>query len=299
MLTIITQSGYEANSVLFSAFAFSGSVLIIKTVVDNPEWRSHALLIIGLLPSYLLFLSGGLKESVLLFGAGMLFLGYYNAFNSNNKWLGIVQLAIGCWLLIIIKPYFIASILPAILAYQITQRLKLQSYFFWGIWGLIIAIGAVFLNALNFEILEYIVRKQHDFLNHTAEIMPGSAKDIPMLEYTWKSLIIQIPSALWRSLFEPMPWNIHSPSLLMLFIENIIIGALSVVGLVGWFKTKNHSIMSSLLLQSILPGLCLIGLIFSVLGATMRYRAPFIILLILAILSYLPLKPKNLANNEL
>ena len=135
MLTIITQSGYEANSLLFSAFAFSGLVLIIKTVVDNPEWRSHALLIIGLLPSYLLFLSRGLKESVLLIGAGMPFLGYYNAFNSNNKWLGIVQLAIGCWLLIIIKPYFIASILPAILAYQITQRLKLQSYFSWGIWG--------------------------------------------------------------------------------------------------------------------------------------------------------------------
>ena len=294
LFSIITQGGYESNSILFSALAFSGLILIIKTVLKDPTYRLWALIAISLLPSYLLFLSGGLKESVLLFGAGILFLGYDQALHGHRKTIGLILFAIGAWFLLMIKPYFIASVTPAILALIIVHKLKFQTYWTWGIWFIVLGIGVFSLSLLNFELLEFVVRKQHDFLNHSAEIEPGSAIFIQRLEYSWSSVLLSLPIALFRSLLTPLPWNVNSVSLIIMCIENIIILTIVSIGTYYILKTKVIHIMSHFLLQSILPALCLIGLISPVLGATMRYRAPFIILLVLAFLpSILSMKIKN------
>jgi hypothetical protein len=257
-----------------------------------------ALVIVTLLPSYLLFQSGGLKESVLLFGVGTLFHSINRISRTKIKWEGLLVAIIGCWFLINIKPYFIASIVPATLAYAIALKLKSRHIFSWAIWTLNIVSGTLIISLSNFELLEFIVRKQHDFLNYAANIQPGSLIYIPRLEYTWESVTQSLPQSFWRTIMEPMPWSIHTLSLFIMFVENVIILAVVSIGSFRLIKNGNLSLTSHFLIQSIIPGLCLIVLISPVLGAAMRYRSPFIILLLLA---FVPLfiyqKAKN-SHNE-
>lgn len=256
-----------------------------------------ALVFVTLLPSYLLFQSGGLKESVLLFGVGTLFHSINRISRTKIKWEGLIVAIIGCWFLINIKPYFIASIVPATLAYAIALKLKSRPIFSWAIWTLNIVSGTLIISLSNFELLEFIVRKQHDFLNYAANIQPGSLIYIPRLEYTWESVTQSLLQSFWRTIMEPMPWSIHTLSLFIMFVENVIILAVVSIGSFRLIKNGNLSLTSHFLIQSIIPGLCLIVLISPVLGAAMRYRSPFIILLLLAFVPlFIDQKAKNSQN---
>jgi hypothetical protein len=286
-LSMVTQSGYEANSIFFSSMAFIGLLLIISILLHHSKDQRLTLLIISIFPCYLLLLSGGLKESFLLFGAGLFLAGIITESGKRIEFTNVFMSAIGLLILIIIKPYFIASLAPALVSYFLILKLKWRPSSQWMVWFMLLGSGATLLYVLNFDLVEYVVRKQNDFINHSDLIKPGSAIAIVPLEYSVQSVVLNLPSALFRVLAEPLPSRINSASLLIMAFENILLIGLIITAIFRGKYQKTKRPLFHMIIQGVLPALCLIGLISPVLGATMRYRAPFIVLLIIAIISFL------------
>ena len=143
---------------------------------------------------------------------------------------------------------------------------------------------------MGIDLVNYIVQKQHDFINHSLEIEPGSYRPMARLDYSLISIIVAAPLALIKTLIQPMPWEIRNVGEIIMLIENLYLLVLLVFAgrnlAIGTRNITAHSKIRMALL-TIIPGLILIGLICPVLGATMRYRAPFIILLLVSLTPYL------------
>ena len=232
-------------------------------------------------------LSGVIKESVLFIGIGM-FIPIMLRFADRSRLTiqNLVLASLGLCILIMVKPYFLASLVPALIIHIVWQRGQIQKSPWLG-WASLAIIIVASLWFLDIHPIEHIARKQNDFINHSAIIGPGSEIHLTPLQNTPKSILVELPTSLFNVLIEPLPTRVTRPGEWVMLIENIMLWSL--IGLSLWqlYKHRVHQTNIHLVIQGIIPGLLLIGLISPVLGATMRYRAPFLLLLILAIIPYL------------
>lgn len=291
LFSLVTNGRFESNAILFSTFAFIGLILLTKTFSSERKVAFGVIGIVSLLPSYLLLQSGGLKESVLLFGIGLFFYSFIGLLNQGKRQL-LSLFALSILVLYSIKPYFLVSFAPAIITYFLLSKARISEYFSWPMWCSIVVVGLVMTQALGFEIIDFVIRKQHDFLNHSAEINPGSAIEMERLGNSTMEVLLETPTALFRVLFEPLPWTVNSFSTALMSLENLVVILIILLFAIKLFNGKSVSPYSTMVLQGVLPGIILIGLISPVLGATMRYRAPFLIMLLLILI------PTLLANDK-
>jgi hypothetical protein len=288
LFNFLTENRFESNAIIFSTLAFIGILKIVSSLISNPSIRNIGLFIGVMFPSSLLMIWGGLKEIVMIFGAGLLLSIF---FDSTIRQLSIVSrglislVALIC--LVSVKPYFLSSSLIALIAFQFTRQFEHPRLFHWYAWA-----GLCFITLLSFylvgiDVLAQIVQKQHDFLNHAISIKAGSAIVIERLSWNWMSLIKALPTSLFNSIFRPLPWEASSLSEILMLFENGLVLMLFVIALIGSLSRPSRSVKFTLALQIGLPVLCLIGLISSVLGATMRYRAPFILIILISLIPFL------------
>lgn len=287
LLNFLSGGYYEINALIISALVFGSLILLIQTFFEAARMRILALSLVSIFPLWFLMLSGVLKESVLFLGIGLFVptivryadLGKLNMASARAG-------AFGLFILVSVKPYFIVSLIPALIVYIFWKRMHIQKspWLGWASIGVIV-LASIWILKLN--PVEQIARKQRDFINHSAVINPGSEIYITPIENTPKSILVQLPTSLFNVLAEPLPSKAKRPGEWLMLIENMMLWVL--IGLAIWLYIKHRTTNDKvhLIIQAILPGLFLIGLISPVLGATIRYRAPFLLLLILAIIPYL------------
>lgn len=284
LLNFFSLGHYEVNALFFSTIGLIGLSYLCRAILENKVQRQWALLIICLFPSFQLLMSGGLKETLLIYGIGITLMAATGDFTVQTRlFYGLVGLIISG----LIKPYFIACMLPGLIAISLFPDRAARS---WVAWILIVALGYASAHLMGIDLVNYIVQKQHDFINHSLEIEPGSYRPMARLDYSLISIIVAAPLALIKTLIQPMPWEIRNVGEVIMLIENLYLLVLLVFAgrnlAIGTRNIKAHSKIRMALLTIIL-GLILIGLICPVLGATMRYRAPFIILLLVSLTPYL------------
>lgn len=288
LMAFVSGGFYEVHSVFFSFFAFLGLSLIVRALLHDEHQRAMALIVTAFLPSYLLWCSGGLKETVLILGMGLTipFILHYR----KQHWLNtIASPVIGMVLLLSVKLYYLGALSVASVAHWLAKYLRPGNLGQWVAWT--VTGGLLFLafHLTGTDIVGLIVDKQQEFLNHAEVLNSGSYYNMERLGEHWLSVLLYCPTALYNTLLRPLPWQINSAPELLLFLENIYLWLFVVLAL--YFRLSGHRNNFSYFnwaVQFVLPVLVLIGMTTPVLGALMRYRAPAIIIVLCICVAFLP-----------
>lgn len=256
--------------------------LIKKQTVDT-SYKNYNLqkwLIIFMIfffPSVYFWTSGVLKEGILMFAFGILLYNFSQLIKGNDKTKPIIWIIITSLILLFSKFYVLVAALPGIL-FIILIALYGKKYFAIKLLGsvlifIILSLLTEPLIGVNFT--KVLANKQHDFINYTNSLNSvGSLIEIPKLEPNLKSIIVNSPSAFFRTLFRPSVFEINNLMSLMAALENLLISLLILLSVI-FFSKKNLSnpwLWFSILFTVIL--FTLSGLTTPVLGALVRYKAP-------------------------
>lgn len=168
LLRFVSFGYYGVHLVFFSFFSFVGLVGFYKAFQRFYELKITTLFVLFLVPSFVLWTSGILKESVLILSLGLFMFSFFELihFQFNLK-KGIVFF-LTFLLLIFIKPYVIAFVFPALLCYWLANKFKSLkvSMIYLGVYGVllisVISIGFIFP---TYNLLGIIATKQNNFIN--------------------------------------------------------------------------------------------------------------------------------------
>ncbi|MEZ4721318.1 MAG: hypothetical protein R2813_05505 [Flavobacteriales bacterium] len=285
LFSFFSSNIFEVHNLLFGTMAFIGTVLLIKALTTNFKALGLAMAFITMLPTSILLVNGGLKESVMSFGAGIFL---YSIFRmktlSHLPWL---VLSATC--LISIKPYFLAASILALVAHFITKQINWNGWKSWLFWFMGAGCGIVVFHMIGIDLAESVADKRQEFINHALDIQAGSRIELAPIMASWFDILIETPAALMNTLFMPLPWQVSSVAEMMMVFENIVFLFILIWSIYKYAISDFEFEYLHLVLQICLPVVVLIGLISPVLGATMRYRAPFLMLLIIVMIpSLLP-----------
>lgn len=285
IMAFISGGYIEVHSIWFSMLAFVGLLWLIATFLPAHH-RSFALVLVTLYPSQLIWLSGGLKESLLVFGLGMLLFGLTRLREARKAlWIGMVLVA--CLLPTQVKVYFLLFLLPLLVWSISMDGMKVRKPASFGALIALLIAGTMVLELFGISPMEYTVRKQHEFINHASEIQAGSTFDVEKMAFSYTSLVAHLPQAFSSVLLRPWPWeDIDLPSLLLL-AENILFWTLVAIAIRQYLINEIRFEWPRWLIPYGLSIVLLIGLITPVYGALMRYRAPILLLLIIALSPYI------------
>lgn len=285
LLAFISFGYYEIHGIIFSALSFIGTKWCVESLIKERNNQDFALSAAILFPSSLLWMSGGLKEAVLMFGIGAFLKVNFVHFRFSLK--SIILSCLAVLILISVKIYFIAALIPAYFAFTIVYKSRSNYRVQAAVWAAIIIAGISFSHFIGFDLAEYTVRKQHDFLNHVQVISPGSAFEMTYLKDGYLSILASVPQSFANVLFRPYIYEVKTmPEVLMLF-ENVIISIFLVLSIMHIIRAGKLSKNQTLIILFILPILILTGLVTPVFGAIMRYRAPAIVLLLITMSPYI------------
>ncbi len=284
---------------LFAVFmAYVGSTSLFLTF-DKWFKNREVLLVLFIftIPSVLFWTSALLKEMLVLFFLGLFF---YFWIEKRNFIIGILL-----WtFLFFTKIYYAIPLIPSIIAYEIslnTYKKTFRIYFIVFSTALLFSIGLHIFNA-PVDILEKLSAKQHDFIQMAVVNKAGSYIDIIPLKNNLKNFVIATPFALINVLIRPYLWEVKNPLMLINALENILllIVLIWLIAKVNRNKVKDIQTFNIFwfLITYVMSVFLIIGYTSPVLGATVRYRAPALVLLFIAFGSlsnaYIPTKINNL-----
>ncbi|MFP5470323.1 MAG: hypothetical protein ACLGGV_01900 [Bacteroidia bacterium] len=289
-LHLISFGNYHVHAFIFCFLAFLGCVFLYNQCVNYLKLNPILCLLIFLIPSFLLWTSAPLKETLIAF---LMFyaLGYFIKYLYEKKNKYAVLTLTFTILTFFIKPYFAVALLPLILFALIPIKNTTLKYLSFG------SIVFLFLLILdisleNFKFINWIVQKQHDFLNHATAENAGSLIYLPRSEKSFLGILSVLPVAFWNVMFRPLPFESLNPMFLLASFENVFILFLITISII--FRKKSFSKQEKELLYFLsvfcLIIILLIGVTTPVLGAIVRYKAPILPLILIICLIFLDLE---------
>lgn len=290
------------HSVFFTFISFVGLTAIYKVFSDKLKINKGLIAItVYLIPSVLFWTSSVLKESVLMFSFGLLFYSIFKLIN-KPKLISIYFLAVFCILiLLLLKFYILIAAIPGFLSIIVFQLVKNK---FRIVWFFIVHVF-VFIILFNIQIIsnkynfiEIIVNKQNDFITYVESLeQVGSKIDIPELEPSFKSILINTPNAIFNVFFRPFIWEVNSIFSLLSGLENLLIIGIILIAL---FYRKSDYRANGLIYFSIsftLILFVLIGLTTPVIGALVRYKVPALPFLLIIFFDLIDIDKLKLCKN--
>jgi hypothetical protein len=286
-LNFFSATNLYINTLLFSFFSFSGSLVLYK-VFQKKITRNHTLISISvlLLPSTLFWTSCVFKEGLLYSFLGILL---YQLEAIRQQWSikrGI--LVILCVAAIaIFRNNILLPLVPFLIIWQVgeyTKRKKIHIV-------LITLLGMVGLFTLlafvnhKTNLLAILTQRQLEFL-----VLEGNSRIfLPALDGTFPSFLQALPVAIFNGFFQPIPGSgghlLYTGFALELYVCWMVV----IVGVWKWFVQKkpawNDFERGGLVFACI--GLFFIGLIVPFSGAIVRYRSIFLPFLLAPFLNFL------------
>jgi len=164
IVSFFSGNSIYVHAIIFAFLAFVGLVLFYKAIEHLiTHFQILVFLLICLFPSILFWTSSILKESLLIFGFGLLVYGLSRY--SKMKLKGALLIILGLFFMVNTKIYFLLCLFPALFVYQIISNNWKKSWFkiakLIGV-GLLILYGVS--NTKVLDPISYISQKQHDFI---------------------------------------------------------------------------------------------------------------------------------------
>ncbi|OJY83594.1 MAG: hypothetical protein BGP13_13445 [Sphingobacteriales bacterium 40-81] len=299
ILNVFTGGNYYLTSILFNCFTFWGLYLFYSLAHKYfPGKGSLLIMFIFFLPSCLFWNSGMDKDGLLIFFAGTCM--FY--FDKCITLKGDVRSGVICLFsfagLLLMRNLTAITFLPAILAWLLSFRKRRNAYlYFAGVYAVCIVL---FFWSARFPDSAYnlplkFAEKQHQFLS-----LEGKSKlQLTPLEPTVASYVKVLPEALNHVFWRPYITEIKSPFHLLSFAENLAV--IVIIVLVIWITQKRtalilHHPFSMFLLTLALVNLLSIGYLVPFSGAIMRYKAFYVVCLLLPFINCIKTTPGKSAE---
>lgn len=287
---IFSHGNIYINSLFISFLSFLGSIALFKSFSSFFKKKKYELLFATfLIPSVIFWSSGLLKEGLLMLGLGYLIWSITLIAIKPMTVKSIVLFLLSVFLMYLTKLYVLVSLIPGILSYLVIKKFPKYSLVkFVGIHLLFLVL--VLINPIpKFNLIEITAQKQHDFIN-VVKVFGNvdSYYEIPQLNPNFTSFLTNAPTALFNSLFRPLPKDIHKIIMLPPFAENLLLLLLLI--LLIFYRSKLSNNFLPLLYMSIsfvLIFFILIGLTTPVIGALVRYKVPGLPFLFIIIFYFL------------
>ena len=298
IFSLITGGRYYVNVILYNFITFFGILRLYQFLLNlNPEYKKAYFVMLFFFPPFVFWTSGIHKDGICMALLGV-FLYQFDILLKNYSAKSIIYSLIAICGLVFIKSYWgFAAIIGAGI-WAISWRIKKispKTIFAIGfiLFILVFALTAYFPPSMNFA--QSIINKQQKFIG----LGGGSQIPITKLSLNFGVYMQACLDALNHLFLRPYVSEISgSPLYLATFLENVFVGILIILALYFSFIKKSglrplQKQQNNVLLFLVLVNYLIIGLTVPILGAIVRYKAPFEMLLILVLVQFIPVRIWN------
>ncbi len=279
LLRVFSFGVFHVHTIIMCFLSLIGMVALYRAIESYFKQKEFLLaLVLFLLPSVMFWSSGVLKEGLLVFGLGTFLYCCFVIFDRKYKWIHFPILGITFFLLLYIKVYAVLLLLPCLLAFFINKKINFRFPVI--TYMVIFSIsGLLALNfhhfSSNYDILQTITTKQHDFINHAEHLNSGSRIKIDPLEPTVYSFIYHAPESFVITFFRPLLFESKNPLMILAGSENLffLLLVLLAVAKPDKLSLNQKNLLWLLLFYGIFMYI-LVGLVTPVMGAIVRYKVP-------------------------
>jgi hypothetical protein len=277
-IVMLFSSGMFYVHVVFMAFvSFLGSVMLAKLMFLYSRLPNYIVAVSAfLVPSFLFWGSGLLKEGLLVFGIGLFLYSAGKCASGTVSAKYAAALVAGVFILAINKYYVLACMLPGFACFFIPANNR--AYWLWaGSLHLLLFVAAAALHQHSFvaDAIGTLAAKRNDFLQFAHSLgNVGSLLPMQKIEPSLTAFIADAPAALRNSFLLPYIWSAGSVFGAVSAAENIIF--LSMLALAVFYRAKGQADARLICFSAsfVLALYLLSGLITPVAGALVRYKAP-------------------------
>lgn len=273
IFNLFSFGNYYINIIFYSFISFFGPVAIYRVMVDVFPGRKFVLLVaVFLAPSFIYWTSGLHKEGLIFLGLAVMIYHFY--FGFKEKSFSIIRIAaiwFGIALILILRNFLILPLLPPLLAWILSHKVKWKPAFvFSAVFFLCIIIFFTtrYLHpALDFP--NSTVVKQQEFLR----LGGNSAVPVRKLKPTPESFVTNLPQALSLTVLRPYPTDVRHLLSLAAAIE---IAAILLLFFAFLFLGTRGRTLTPFILFCLFFSfgvLAMVGYTVNILGAIVRYRS--------------------------
>ncbi|CAG5087301.1 hypothetical protein CRYO30217_03447 [Parvicella tangerina] len=273
---------FHVHSLFFCFLSLIGTVALYRVVKKMfLKGQNLLVLLMFLLPSVLLWSSGVLKESILIFALGLLFLALDKLLHFKERRIPIIAILLTLLLMVYIKFYVLVAFIPAITCYIIAH------YSAWKKWKIYLPIIVGFgLLALfskhippHMDFVKILEGKQEDFVRLAEFQDAGSKFELTDIDQSFFGIVKVIPEGILNCFIRPLPWRANSTLSIPAVLENLFVLGLLFMGISQIIRRKvsvHHEHMNFLWFSVIFVLLlyAIIGVTTPVAGALVRYKVP-------------------------
>jgi hypothetical protein len=286
LLMILSWGNIFVHHVIAAFISLVAFCLLYKVFIAYfPQQKTILILGIFLVPSSLFWASAMLKECIVMIGLGLFVYGLH-LFTQRANWRALLTLIFGFAILLCIKVYILAALIPASAAFVLSAQFPhIRTWKLYG--GVFIGIVAIIiLNQLLHVVplLEALSNKRALFIAQAVEQQAGSYIAIGNIDTTLWAFVKETPATLWRAFALPYIWNIRSVMDVLPAFESFATIILIILACI--FPKKNTQEQRNVLLFSFTFGIVLlwfIGITTPTIGGIVRYRMPMLPFVITAI----------------
>lgn len=288
-ILLFSFGSYHVHTVFMSAFAYLGSLYLVKAFYRfAPQWKMALFAAVLLVPSVAFWSAGVLKEGIFMAGFGMFIYQLLQLMYGRPGWKGMIWLVLSAGLLLLIKVYLFLCLLPGIL-FLVSGRWLLRNrpllrfglvHISW--FGFLVAFPTLFP---RYHIFYILFKKRLDFIHEAQIWSAGSLVSTPDLQPNAWSFLKQVPFALEMVFLRPFIWEASSTLMLFSSLENLALVLCLLLPVIAFRKPGIREWNVLLFCISFTWYLyVLIGTITPILGSLVRYKIPGIPLLLVAVL---------------
>ncbi len=269
---VFTHNNYFTDVIFFNFIYLFGLVAFYRVVKSYCNANKYLLLFpIFLMPSFLFWGSGIHKDGLLFSALGVVLYCLNGIIRNKIKTKYFIALIICLPILFFIKIYLAVFLVPAFIAWWLAKRnpQRKQLCFIAVYSGCILLLVVLSLLGDHYNILNYVVDKQHAFL-----LLNGnSAIKVPQLNPTLISALHYLPTAIDIAFIRPHISEIKNAAYALAFVETVMNALLILVAL--WFMSKQKTIPTFFLFcfYFAISVLLLDGYTVTFTGAIVRYRS--------------------------
>jgi len=302
VFNIFSFGHYYVNVIFYSFITLLGPIAIYRVMADVfPGKKLLLLMAIFLVPSFLYWTSGIHKEGLIFTGIGLLVSSIY--FGTKEKRFGIMRilsLLTGLLLILTLRNFLIAIIVPAIIIWLLANRWPKYSLTIFS--SLYILLGVLFFTVRyinpRLDFPQAVVNKQQDFIK-----LQGGSSSVPIKELRPNaiSFLKNTPQAITLSTIRPYPSDVHHILSLAAAIEIDSLLLMFLLFLISRSNVLRSKTFIHFCIFFSLTLLLAIGFSVNNLGAIVRYRSiilPLLVVPMAAQIDWKKIESFFLGNNK-
>lgn len=278
-LRLISFGYFHVHSICFSFLSFWGCVCLLKSMKLYSNANMWLALGALLLPSFQLWSSAPLKESVavcMLLVAVSVLWDYLHTGN-HRKW---ITMAMAMLALYVFKPFFVLIMLPCVIMTLLIKIPSAKKYLIFAALSLLFLwIADPLLGSMS--PIDLMARKQSDFHDALKFQSVPSMSPMPILQPDMIGLIKLLPYAFMNAFLKPFPWDSMNPLYLASAFENLMVLCMFlmlVIRLPHMSDVANKRFVVFVMVFTIMSFLML-GYSCPIIGSLMRYKSPLLVLI--------------------